>query len=602
VVLINRNNNAQAIDLDVSGYLPIGTTYRDILSIAVYTVDSEGKLIAVSAPANGAAVLVRTNEQIAPPEPVELSALTDGTNVNLTWTASAGATDYLVYRSYLRGGGYELRGMTSTTSYTDYGQVSGQRVYYIVVARDVPHGLLSEDSNEVSALPAYTIDWANLQWPFTISHTISTTPTESIYGQVYILGVTSQSGATPGLRAQVGYGPNTSDPRGNPDWTWFEAVFNGDVGSNDEFMGTLLPEAVGEYDYVYRYSTNDAASWVYAYDWGLVTDPYVPENAGDLTVTPSLDETPPSAPELFVDDWSAAHIALSWTEASDDLAVYAYDLYRSTDGVSFTKLARILAPELTYRDENVETGQLYHYKVKAIDTSFNFSDFSNPVSQAAAPKIVEVNIAVIVPSYTPGTVFLTRYFNLDGTVGNWDPAATALAKVNDTLWGGTFYILDGTQFEFKFTRGSWETVIKGPGHEELPNLSLTVDYGEDGTQLYEYSVPNWRDPIVTAVSPADGSLEVGLDSVITTTWSQPMPTTACFVVTGPLGPVAGGCSYDSGTQTITFTPTEALRPQTTYTVTASGLLDDHGDTQQVPFTSTFKTGGEVHIFVPLIFK
>ncbi len=157
VVLINRNNNPQSIDLDVSGYLPIGTTYRDVLSVAVYTVDSEGKLTSVSAPANGAAVLVRTNEQIAPPDSGRIFAVVAIVNVDLTWTASAGATDYLVYRSYLHGG-YELRGTTPTTSYTDYNQVSGQRVYYIVVARDVPHGLVSEPSNEVTALPAYTID------------------------------------------------------------------------------------------------------------------------------------------------------------------------------------------------------------------------------------------------------------------------------------------------------------------------------------------------------------------------------------------------------------------------------------------------------------
>jgi len=602
VVLINRNSSQQSADLDVSGYLPIGTTYRDVLSAAVYTVDSEGKLATVSAPANGAAVLVRTNDQIAPPDPVELSAVTNGTNVALTWTASAGATDYLVYRSYLHGGGYELRGTTSTTSYTDYDQVSGQRVYYIVVARDVPNGLLSANSNEVSALPAYIIDWANLQWPFVINHTLSSTPTENIYGQVYIAGVTSEAGHTPGLRAQVGYGPNESDPRGNSTWTWFEASFNAQVGNNDEFKGTLLPEAVGEYDYVYRYSTDGGASWVYAYEGGLVGDPYVPANAGDMTVNPSTDVTPPSTPVLSVDDWSAAHIALAWTAAVDDVAVYAYDLYRSTDGVNFTKLARILEPLLTYNDETVETGQTYYYEVKAVDTSFNFGDFSNIVSQTAEAKLVAVTFEVTVPTYTPGTVYLTRFINPNGTVGDWSPAATALTQVSNTMWTGTFDILDGTQFEFKFTRGSWETVIKGAAHEELPNLALSVDYGEDGTQLYEYTVLNWRDPIVTSVNPEDGSVDVSLDSVIITNWSQPMPTDACFVVTGPLGPVAGTCFYDTQFQAIHFTPDEPFLPQTIYTVVASGLVDDHGDVQQVPFTSTFKTGGEVHIYVPLIFK
>ena len=81
-----------------------------------------------------------------------------------------------------------------------------------------------------------------------------------------------------------------------------------------------------------------------------------------------------------------------------------------------------------------------------------------------------------------------------------------------------------------------------------------------------------------------------------------MPTDACFIVTGPLGTVAGTCLCDSLFQAIQFTPTEPLLSQTKYTVTASGLVDEHGDVQQVPFTSTFKTGGEVHIFMPVIFK
>jgi hypothetical protein len=50
---------------------------------ATYTIDSEGKLAAVNAPANGASMLVRTNEQIAPPDAVELSAVADGLNVAL---------------------------------------------------------------------------------------------------------------------------------------------------------------------------------------------------------------------------------------------------------------------------------------------------------------------------------------------------------------------------------------------------------------------------------------------------------------------------------------------------------------------------------------
>ena len=57
------------------------------------------------------------------------------------------------------------------------------------------------------------IGWANLQWPPSLTHTISTVDrTDNVYGQVWIDGVTNQPGATPGLVAQLGFGPDGSDP------------------------------------------------------------------------------------------------------------------------------------------------------------------------------------------------------------------------------------------------------------------------------------------------------------------------------------------------------------------------------------------------------
>ncbi len=71
-----------------------------------------------------------------------------------------------------------------------------------------------------TGLPHYAIGWANLQWPPTMTHTISAVNrTDTVYGQVWIDGVTNQPGATPGLRAQLGFGPDGSDPDGNAAWS-----------------------------------------------------------------------------------------------------------------------------------------------------------------------------------------------------------------------------------------------------------------------------------------------------------------------------------------------------------------------------------------------
>jgi glycosidase len=587
VILINRDaDNAQSVDIDVLGYLPIGTTYSDVLSSATYTVNSEGKLASVSAPANGGAVLVRTNTQAIPPAQIlDLAAVANGTTVNLTWSAAANADQYLVYRSYLSGGTFELLGMTSTTSWADHNLVSGQRVYYKVIALDTTTGLTST-SNEVSALPAYNIDWANLQWPFTISHTIGTTPTENIYGQVYISGVTQAPGATPGLLAQIGYGPDGSDPRENTAWTWSDAPFFSQEGNNDQFAGTLIPETIGDFDFLYRYSTNGGLNWVYAYEGGLVSDTYTAANAGDLTVLASSDTTAPSAPVLAIDDWSASSISLSWAAATDDVAVYAYDLYRSTDGITFSKIDRVLAPELSYTDTTVVTNQLYYYYLLALDTSFNPSLPSNTVSQIAEAKLVAVTFEITVPAWTPGTVYIVGG---NPAVGDWNPGSVAMTKVSDTLWTYTANILDGSSFEFKLTRGNWDTVMKGAdGNEELANLPITVNYGSDGTQTYTYTVQNWRDPVVIAVVPVNEAVGRRPDTSVLVTWSQQMPATTCLVLEDEAGdPVAGTCTVDAAGTQVTFDPTDDLVPGETYTVNVTGQPDVANDQQMVPFISTF---------------
>lgn len=603
VVVINRGNTAQLVDLDVLGYLPIGETFQDIFTTTEeYTVDSTGKLLDIDVPANSGTVLVHADAALAaPPAPATdlIVSFAGADYADLGWTASADADSYLVYRSYLSGGGYELVGETSGSTFTDSGLTPGVRVYYIVIAKDSTTGLLSTPSNEAYALPAYQIGWANLQWPYVINHTIGINPTENIYGQVWISGVTLLPGATPGLWAQVGLGPDGSLPENNPEWTWVDAVFNGQSGENDEFMAQLLPEVIGTYDYCYRYSTNLGESWYYADQNG---GEYSPESAGHMVVSASDDTTAPSAPVLSIADWSASFISLEWTASIDDVAVYAYDIYRSEDLMSVDKIARVYAPELSYTDDSVETGITYYYTVMAVDTSFNFSLPSNEVSQTAEPKTVAVTFEVTVPDFTPGTVFLTRYINPDGTVGDWNPAATALTQVSNTLWTATFDILDDTVMAFKFTRGSWDTVMKGAdGNEELTDLSLTIDYGTEGTQLYQYTVLNWRDPIVTAFTPEDAAVDVALDSVITATWSQSMVSNTCLTLRGPEGAVSGSCTYDDDTWTVTFTPMEPLIGAANYTVTINGHMDAGGDFQQVDVIWTFRTI-DFNIYLPIIVK
>jgi hypothetical protein len=143
----------------------------------------------------------------------------------------------------------------------------------------------------------YPVNWCRLQWPLTIEDY----PGEEakVYGRLYIAGLTGRTSGNdplPGIvRGQVGYGPTGSDPSA-PGWTWSEAMPNpgwndASEPGNDEYMATLtVPSQAGEYDYAYRFSGNNGATWLYGdKDTGVPGEDgsengYQSANAGKLTV------------------------------------------------------------------------------------------------------------------------------------------------------------------------------------------------------------------------------------------------------------------------------------------------------------------------------
>ena len=101
---------------------------------------------------------------------------------------------------------------------------------------------------------ALELDFVNLQFPVTFSGT-ALTSSPVIYGRVYETNVTEAAGPSAIVSAEVGYGPNGSDPRLDPNWLWFPAAFNVQVGNDDEYQGLFtLPAYDGNYRYTFRFS------------------------------------------------------------------------------------------------------------------------------------------------------------------------------------------------------------------------------------------------------------------------------------------------------------------------------------------------------------
>jgi len=99
-----------------------------------------------------------------------------------------------------------------------------------------------------------------------------------------------------------------------------------------------------------------------------------------------------------------------------------------------------------------------------------------------------VTFMVRVPAATPSGAHVYISGNIDA-LGPWDAAGTELGELGDGLYAITLELPDAFDFEYKFTRGTWETVEKGSGFEEIENRRL--DRASSGTVNIE--VANWRD-------------------------------------------------------------------------------------------------------------
>jgi lysophospholipase L1-like esterase len=85
-----------------------------------------------------------------PVAPANLVATAGDAQVGLSWSASSGATGYIIKRSTTTGTGYTIVGSASGTTFTDTGLTNGTPYYYLVSAVSAAE---SPNSTEASATP-----------------------------------------------------------------------------------------------------------------------------------------------------------------------------------------------------------------------------------------------------------------------------------------------------------------------------------------------------------------------------------------------------------------------------------------------------------------
>ena len=112
--------------------------------------------------------------------------------------------------------------------------------------------------NETSTLLVEP-DYCVVQFPTSLSAQTGT-QTSTVYGQLFEVGTSEAPGPNANVRAQLGYGPASSNPQYQP-WTWTNATYNVQVGNNDEYQAFFTAPGVGTYLYAYRFSLDQGVSW-----------------------------------------------------------------------------------------------------------------------------------------------------------------------------------------------------------------------------------------------------------------------------------------------------------------------------------------------------
>ena len=142
-------------------------------------------------------------------------------------------------------------------------------------------------------------------------------------------------------------------------------------GSTLTFSNTGLAPSSG---FSYRVRATDGAGNLGPYS-----------NVSTATTLP--DSTPPSAPaSLSASAISSTRVDLSWSAATDDVAVTGYLVERcqGTGCSSFVQIAAPAGTGVAYSDTGVTAGNTYSYRVRATDATGNLGGYS-PVATATTP-------------------------------------------------------------------------------------------------------------------------------------------------------------------------------------------------------------------------
>ncbi len=197
----------------------------------------------------------------------------------------------------------------------------------------------------------------------------------------------------------------------------------------------------GDFESSVNLITGSYALTVTAWSGSEGTGTQIAQDVINFIVTDSITDTQsPTVPSLSSTSQTETTVDLSWTAATDNVAVTGYKIYK--DGLLETTLGNIL----TYQVNSLTANTSYNFTVTALDTATNESITSNIVTITTNTESINSSC---------NTPIETNLSDLDW-VSVVSPMAT---KKNTNLYGSDLLMINGQTFSHGIATHSYSEII-----------------------------------------------------------------------------------------------------------------------------------------------
>lgn len=255
------------------------------------------------------------------------------TDMTLTWSATAGADSFTVYRSSTSGGPYTVVATPTANNYIDT-NVLTDTAYYYTVRANFPDLTSGENSAEVSGMLNQSANAAGLTVTGTTNSGVSLAWARMTGASTYRI-----------YRATASAGPYT-------------------MVQTTSATAYTMTGLVSQTEYFFRVS---------AVRSGV--------ESGVSNTVSALTRATPSGPQVI---GGAGIVAVSWGTVVNALS---YNVLRSTDAINFTTIASGLTLT-SHNDSTVVNGQMYFYRFEAqFSSETRQSTNSSAVTPGTSPRV-----------------------------------------------------------------------------------------------------------------------------------------------------------------------------------------------------------------------